>query len=93
MPSSPADASSSGQRFPGELCNVPVVDGDRVAAARGLADRANAVVLLKGPTTIVAAPGGDPVFLNPTGTPLLATAGTGDVLTGIVAAFVARTAG
>jgi len=63
---------------------------DRVAAARALADRARAVVLLKGPATVVAAPGGGPVFLNPTGTPQLATAGTGDVLTGIVAAFVAR---
>jgi NAD(P)H-hydrate epimerase len=65
------------------------VGADRVAAACGLADRARAVVLLKGPTTVVAAPGGD-VYLNPTGTSLLATAGTGDVLTGVVAAFVAR---
>ncbi|MFI5047659.1 MAG: NAD(P)H-hydrate dehydratase [Acidimicrobiia bacterium] len=66
------------------------VGADRVAAARSLADRSNAVVLLKGPTTVVAAPGVDPVYLNPTGTQLLATAGTGDVLTGVVAAFIAR---
>ena len=39
---------------------------------------------------MIAAPGGEPVFLNPTGSQLLATAGTGDVLTGIVAAFIAR---
>ena len=71
---------------------------DRIAAARGLAARAGAVVLLKGPTTVIAepAPPGDDgtvtgrVVLNVTGTPALASAGTGDVLTGIVAAFVAR---
>jgi ADP-dependent NAD(P)H-hydrate dehydratase / NAD(P)H-hydrate epimerase len=67
------------------------VGDDRIAAARTLAEATRSVVLLKGPTTVVAAPRGDaPVHLNPTGTPLLATAGTGDVLTGIVAALVAR---
>jgi len=62
---------------------------DRVAAARELADAAQAVVLLKGPTTVVAAPDGR-VALSLTGGPELATAGTGDVLTGMLAAFCAR---
>jgi NAD(P)H-hydrate epimerase len=62
---------------------------DRVAAARSLADAAGVVVLLKGPGTVVAAPGGA-VAVNPTGGPALATAGSGDVLTGIVAGFLAR---
>ena len=70
------------------LVGHPVGD-DRIAAARELADASGAVVLLKGATTVVAAPGDEGVFLNLTGTPLLATAGTGDVLTGIVAAFLA----
>ncbi len=66
---------------------------DRIAAARALADAAGAVVLLKGPTTVVAepgGPGGGRVALNPTGSPALATAGSGDVLAGIVGAFCAR---
>lgn len=61
---------------------------DRVAAARSLAHRSGAVVLLKGPTTVVAAPEGR-VLLVRAGDQRLATAGTGDVLTGLVAAHLA----
>jgi NAD(P)H-hydrate epimerase len=61
---------------------------DRIEAARGLAADTGAVVLLKGPTTVVAAPGGD-VLLVRSGDARLATAGTGDVLTGTIAALVA----
>jgi hydroxyethylthiazole kinase-like uncharacterized protein yjeF len=61
---------------------------DRVGDVRALAARSGAVVLLKGPTTVVAHPDGR-VLLAAAGTPALATAGTGDVLTGIVAAFCA----
>ena len=56
---------------------------------RTLAERLGATVLLKGPVTIVAGPDGE-VLVSRHGTPALATAGTGDVLTGIVAAFLAR---
>jgi len=66
------------------------VGADRLAAAARLADAAGAVALLKGPGTVVAAPGGAPVAINPTGGPALASAGTGDVLSGIVGALVAR---
>jgi NAD(P)H-hydrate epimerase len=62
---------------------------DRIAAARGLAEASGAVVLLKGPTSVVAAPDGR-VLVNRTGTADLATAGSGDVLTGMIAAFCAR---
>jgi NAD(P)H-hydrate epimerase len=62
---------------------------DRCAAARDLAARSGAVVLLKGPTTVVAEPGGL-VRLVTAGDERLATAGTGDVLSGIVAALLAR---
>ena len=56
---------------------------------RGCAERYGAVVLLKGAGTIVQPPGGGPVVCD-TGPPSLATAGTGDVLTGVVAAFLAK---
>ena len=62
---------------------------DRLGAARDLARRANAVVLLKGSTTVVAAPTGE-VLLAAAGSPALATAGTGDVLSGVLGAFLAR---
>ncbi|MGH3109985.1 MAG: NAD(P)H-hydrate dehydratase, partial [Gaiellaceae bacterium] len=65
------------------------VDAHRLTAARKAAERFDAVVLLKGPDTIVAAPEGG-VVVSDWGTPALATAGTGDVLTGIVAAFLAK---
>ncbi len=65
------------------------VGGDRVGAARQLAETTGAVVVLKGPGTVVAAPDGR-AAISVTGTSALATAGTGDVLTGIVAAFLAR---
>jgi ADP-dependent NAD(P)H-hydrate dehydratase / NAD(P)H-hydrate epimerase len=62
---------------------------DRMQAARILAERTFAVVVLKGPATVIAAPDGR-IAINPTGGPWLATAGTGDVLSGIVGAFLAR---
>ncbi len=64
------------------------VGADRVAAARDLAARLDAIVLLKGPGTVVAGPDGRAV-VNRTGGPALAAAGTGDVLTGIIAGLVA----
>ena len=62
---------------------------DRIAAARTLADASGAVALLKGPTTAVAGPGGR-VLLGLTGTTRLATAGTGDVLSGVIGAMISR---
>jgi ADP-dependent NAD(P)H-hydrate dehydratase / NAD(P)H-hydrate epimerase len=62
---------------------------DRIRSTRILAERAHAVVVLKGPATVIAAPNGA-TALNSTGGPWLATAGTGDVLSGIVGAFLAR---
>jgi hydroxyethylthiazole kinase-like uncharacterized protein yjeF len=62
---------------------------DRLAAARALAAKTGAVVLLKGPTTVVASPDGA-VLVSVSGDPRLATAGTGDVLTGVIAALLAR---
>jgi NAD(P)H-hydrate repair Nnr-like enzyme with NAD(P)H-hydrate dehydratase domain len=64
---------------------------DRIRAARRLAAAADAVVLLKGSATVIAEPGADGrIAVNTTGGPWLATAGTGDVLSGIIGAFLAR---
>lgn len=65
------------------------VGPDRVAAARGLAERSGSVVLLKGRRTVVANPDGR-AAINMTGGPQLATAGTGDVLAGVIGALVAQ---
>jgi NAD(P)H-hydrate epimerase len=64
------------------------VDAHRLEAVGRALERFRCVVLLKGSETIVAAPGAR--TLISTGTPRLATAGTGDVLTGIVGAFLAK---
>jgi NAD(P)H-hydrate epimerase len=61
----------------------------RLASVREAAERFGCVVVLKGPDTLVAAPGRG-VLVSALGLPSLATAGTGDVLTGIVAAFLAK---
>lgn len=62
---------------------------DRLAAARDLAATSGAIVLLKGPTTVVAHPDGR-VRVSTSGDARLATAGTGDVLTGIVGALLCQ---
>ena len=65
------------------------VNEHRLAAARECAERFSALTLLKGADTIVASPGGEALVCEE-GTPALATAGSGDVLTGVIAAFLAR---
>jgi hydroxyethylthiazole kinase-like uncharacterized protein yjeF len=63
---------------------------DRVGAARRLADGLGATVLLKGNVTVIAEPGPDAVaYLNPAGGSWAATAGSGDVLSGIIGALLA----
>ncbi|MGW1763471.1 NAD(P)H-hydrate dehydratase [Streptomyces sp. NPDC002073] len=65
------------------------VESARLASVRELAGRFGAAVLLKGSTTLVAGPGESPVRVNPTGTPWLATAGSGDVLSGLAGGLLA----
>ena len=69
------------------LAGAPPGD-DRVAATRKLADQLGVTVLLKGNVTVIAEPGG-PVYLNPAGQSWAATAGSGDVLSGILGALLA----
>ena len=79
---------------PGELARLlgrstPEVQADRLAAAREAARRAGAVVALKGDRSIVAAPDGE-AWVNASGNPAMATGGSGDVLTGLLAARLAQ---
>jgi NAD(P)H-hydrate epimerase len=69
--------------------SIGEVQRDRIGSARALAARTGAVVVLKGHRTLVADPSGA-VSVNGSGNPGMATAGTGDVLTGIVGALLAR---
>lgn len=65
------------------------VQADRVGAARALARQTASIVVLKGAGTVIAHPAGR-WWINPTGGPALATAGTGDVLAGMIGAFIAQ---
>ncbi len=79
---------------PGEAARLlgsdtAAVQADRAGAARALASRTNAVVVLKGARTVVANPAGE-LSINATGGPGLAAGGSGDVLAGVLGALLAR---
>jgi ADP-dependent NAD(P)H-hydrate dehydratase / NAD(P)H-hydrate epimerase len=79
---------------PGEMArliekNIQHVTSNRVEVASDFAKRRNAYVVLKGYRTVVAAPDGN-VHINPTGNPGMATGGTGDILTGMIAGILAQ---
>lgn len=71
-------------------CNVEMVEADRLWAASELCKKYGCTVVLKGARTIVATDDGETCTINPAVTSILATAGSGDVLSGIIAAFCAR---
>ena len=66
------------------------VEAGRLEHARRAAAELGVTVLLKGSTTVIASPEAEPVLVNPTGTPWLATAGSGDVLSGLAGALLAQ---
>src|SRR5262249_53742688 len=78
---------------PGEMARligrtIADVQRARIDVARSFATSHQVHVVLKGHRTVIATPGGD-AFINSTGNPGMATAGTGDVLTGVIAAWLA----
>lgn len=79
---------------PGEMARlvkrtIAEVQAERIGYARGFATERNAWLVLKGSRTVIAAPDGR-VWINPTGSPAMATGGTGDVLTGMIAGLLAQ---
>jgi len=75
----------------GRLINKPVkeVQADRLQISQELAERSGATVVLKGDRTVIAFPDGE-AWVNPTGSPAMATGGTGDILTGMIAGMIAQ---
>jgi len=71
------------------LAGVSADDFDRIEKARALAAKLRVVIVLKGHHTLVATPGGQ-CYFNSTGNPGMATAGSGDVLTGIITGLLAQ---
>jgi NAD(P)H-hydrate epimerase len=79
---------------PGEFSRISgltrdAIERDRIEHALGFARKTGAVVVLKGVPTVVASPDGS-AFINTTGNAGMATAGSGDVLTGIIGGFMAQ---
>ena len=68
---------------------IPQIQANRLEVARQFAREHELILVLKGHRTLIASPDGT-VWVNPTGNPGMATGGTGDVLTGMVAGLVAQ---
>ena len=82
---------------PGEMSrltglHINEIQSDRIGTAKNFAEEFGVTVVLKGSRTVIALPDGR-VFINPTGNAGMASAGTGDVLTGIIAGLLAQGAG
>jgi hydroxyethylthiazole kinase-like uncharacterized protein yjeF len=79
---------------PGEMSRLTgkptrEVQADRLGIAQKLASESGATLVLKGDRTVIAFPDGE-AWINPTGSPSMATGGTGDILTGMIAGMVAQ---
>jgi NAD(P)H-hydrate epimerase len=69
--------------------SIADVQADRIGTAKRFAAEYNVVVVLKGSRTVIALPDGS-IYVNPTGNSGMASAGTGDVLTGIITGLIAQ---
>jgi ADP-dependent NAD(P)H-hydrate dehydratase / NAD(P)H-hydrate epimerase len=79
---------------PGEMSRLTgkstkEIQADRLGAAQELAAGSGATIVLKGDRTVIAFPDGE-TWVNPTGSPAMATGGTGDILTGMIAGMIAQ---
>ncbi len=80
---------------PGEMSRIAalptaMIEENRIKVAKEFADGCNVTVLLKGPATVVASPDRDKKYINQTGNAGLAKGGSGDVLAGVIGAFLAQ---
>ena len=73
------------ERLAGSSCN----DFDRIERLKAFAQKHKVIMILKGANSVIALPDGK-VFVNSTGNPGMATAGSGDILTGVLLAFLAK---
>ncbi|MCU1239235.1 MAG: carbohydrate kinase, YjeF related protein [Candidatus Solibacter sp.] len=95
----PTPAAAAGRTriltpHPGEMARLTgkstaEVQADRIGIARGYAMEHGVTLVLKGQRTVIAFPDGR-VWINPTGSPAMATGGTGDILTGLIAGMLAQ---
>jgi NAD(P)H-hydrate epimerase len=79
---------------PGEMARMAglstaEIQRDRIGVARAYAEQHGAITVLKGARTLIACPDGR-VLVNPTGTPAMATGGSGDILTGLIAGLLGQ---
>ena len=79
---------------PGEMSRLAgkptkEIQADRLGVARKFASETRTILVLKGDRTVIAFPDGE-TWINPTGSPSMATGGTGDILTGMIAGLVAQ---
>ena len=70
-------------------CSVESIQNDRLSAVKKIVAKTNAVTVLKGANTLVCSPSGKTFVIND-GNPSMATAGTGDMLSGMIVAFIAQ---
>lgn len=70
--------------------STQMVQQDRVAAIKRLAEKYHATIVLKGPHTLVYSPVENDIYINPSGNCALATAGSGDVLSGLIGGLLAQ---
>lgn len=79
---------------PGEMARLTglttdFINENRISVAMDFAKENNLIVVLKGARTVISSPEGE-LYINSTGNPGMATAGSGDVLTGMIASFIAQ---
>lgn len=69
--------------------SIPEIKKDRIGISKSFAEEFNVYVILKGHHTLIATPGGG-IYVNPTGNPGMATAGSGDVLSGMITGMISQ---
>ena len=72
-----------------DMWTIEDIQNDRVEVVRHFANYWNKIIVLKGAFTLIGFPNGE-ILINPQSNPLLSTAGTGDVLAGMIAGFISQ---